>query len=392
MKNRVTVLPVLFSTMLVSACQGNKAPSAFKNSPFAEQFPKNGVYENKDALPLLPLIRGAKENLSIEIYQMTNAAVQSEIISAARRGVEVTVIAESNTADSNCDAFSWKQTGRCEDRGFKARLAEAGVKVTYFDKSLCGRNSSYCFQHGKSVIADNKVALISTGNFSNTSLCVSHSGTCNRDLSVVTDDSDVVRALSMIHKADSRGQQISIQNVIDTVSKGKLTVSPVSRPALVDFIESATQEVQIQNQYLKDPVINEALKKVASRGVDVNVTLSSLCSFGAPSDYTLNSIRPIFSAFEASGIQLKMFTRLNKLNGRPSYMHSKAIVVDKNKGWVGSVNGSTTSTTLNREFGVFIESPEQVRSLYEVLQSDFLSSHNEDWRENVDCVKESQML
>ena len=81
----------------------------------------------------------------------------------------------------------------------------------------------------------------------------------------------------------------------------------------------------------------------------------------------------------------RTFTRLQTVGGKPGYLHAKAMVVDGERAWVGSVNGSTAATSANREFGVFFSEPSQVAALEASLEADFADEGSESWQESLAC-------
>lgn len=175
---------------------------------------------------------------------------------------------------------------------------------------------------------------------------------CNRDYSVVTYDSEIVSRLSDIFQADFDGKPWNVSEALESPGGEKITVSHNSRENLIKFIDSAASTLRIQNQYLKEPDLNAAILRAAERGVVVEITLSSVCIFGAPSQKALAAASQIFKEFDDAGVSLSMFTRLNRIGNKPGYMHAKVIIVDDKSAWVGSNNGSTKAMNFNREFGI----------------------------------------
>ena len=74
-------------------------------------------------------------------------------------------------------------------------LKNQDLGVYFFNKNICKGN---CYQHGKLILADGKKALISTGNFSESSLCRNRKfikKICHRDFSITSDDPKVIKSL-----------------------------------------------------------------------------------------------------------------------------------------------------------------------------------------------------
>jgi phosphatidylserine/phosphatidylglycerophosphate/cardiolipin synthase-like enzyme len=151
------------------------------------------------------------------------------------------------------------------------------------------------------------------------------------------------------------------------------------------MIRSAKTRLQIENQYLRHPQLNEAIFEAAKRGVRVEIVLANLCEFGTPNAAESQQITALFMPFDTSGAKVRMFTPSVTVKGKPGYMHAKVIVADEVRAWVGSVNGSTSAVDRNREFGVFINDKKNVSRLSSILESDFAAS--QPWTLNLKCPK-----
>ena len=195
----------------------------------------------------------------------------------------------------------------------------------------------------------------------------------------------MVKVLSTVFENDLKGSSYNLEAILNSSNAQKLTISPFSLAPLVQFINSAKKTIQIQNQYLKDPTMNAAIMKAAKRGVNVYVMVSSACSFGRPKPSMVTQWNAQFGEFDQAGIHTKIFTRNILVSGVHGYLHAKAILVDSNRAWVGSVNGSTMSLSNNREFGIFLDDPTEVNKLSTFLYSDFTNPNAESWQDSLLC-------
>ena len=360
-----------------------------------------GFYKNDEGTPLLEMINGAESQIDIEIYEMTNKRFRTAIRQALKRGIKIRIVMEPNPVGGKCPVFeaaAAKEDATCKDlRSLVKEVKAKRGQVVAFDKEeLCGVDrttagkSPNCFEHGKIVVKDRAVALISSGNFNSTNLCDKSESpaTCNRDYTVVTDDAEVVNGLEQIVTSDLKATRYNLAEIVRGTLAEKLTVSPLSLQPLVDFIATAQESVEVENQYLNDPTLNEALVTAARRGVKVSVMVSSACAFGKPSQYERNKVTKIYSKFDEVGVRSRFFTRKMKVAGVAGYLHAKAIVVDSRRAWVGSVNGSTTALTLNREFGLFFDKQDWVSKLSATINQDLDASGAESWEESLDCQKD----
>ena len=62
-------------------------------------------------------------------------------------------------------------------------------------------------------------------------------------------------------------------------------------------------------------------------------------------------------------LSLKFLPSKFRVKDKPGYLHSKAIIVDSDHAWVGSVNGSNSAFNVNREFGIFVDDVREVKKL-----------------------------
>jgi cardiolipin synthase len=368
--------------------------------------PTSGLYLNSEGSPLFPLIESAHTSLDIEIYTMTDKALRGELRSAITRGVKIRVIKDPSPVEEKCDLFfgsdskpetSSDLSADCVDqRKLVTQIKAAnGEFVPYNKSALCpnggGNNGTSCFEHGKIVIADQQTLLVSTGNFDSDNLCIASESPsqCNRDWTLINTDETTVQTVEKIFSTDLLGNSYDVKSIIPDSLENVLTVSPFSLSPLVAFIESANESIDIETQYLKDPDINNALIAAAKKGRKVSVTVASIAAFGTPRPSDKSQTESTYGAFDAAGISSMMFDRSDLINGVPGYMHAKAIVVDGTRAWVGSANGSTTSLTQNREYGLFFDDSSMVEKLLTVIREDHSNPASETWQESLACKMDS---
>ncbi len=357
-----------------------------------------GLFDNSKGSPVLKLINGAKKTLDLEIYEMDDPKVIAAIRAALKRGVHVRIVKEPVPVGASCRVFEEKKDAGvpCADQQQLVEdVTEAGGEyVPFLKDSLCfdeGRQN--CLQHGKLLIADSKYALVSSGNLNTSSLCDLDHGpnACNRDYSFITNNASDIQAFTTIVTRDIAGKYYDVSEVLGEAVQKRISVGPNSLQPLVTLIRSAKRTIQLQNQYLKDPSLNKALVDAARKGVKVEVSLASACSFGKPKPNDVKKLTAIFTEFDNAGIKTSMFTKNIKLNGKNGYLHAKAIIVDGKKAWMGSVNGSTQAATMNREFGVFFETPSEVTELSEIMNQDFYHPKSESWSDSLECAENKHL-
>lgn len=385
-----------------SDSDGTSTPD-WKNSAVA------GVYSNSDTPTIPQFIRLARTSVDIEIYEMSDPEVRSALYDVMAKDVRVRVIKEPKALGEKCDVFSdsaapKKKAGKkkmsekaaadcAEQRALVIAIrAKGGAFVPFAKKQLCGRvkAASRCFEHGKMILVDtDRMALISTGNFSATNLCDlgAKPSRCNRDYSYITRDTRITSSLHEIFEKDLLGKRYDLASIVGKPEvAARLTVSPYSREPLFAFLRSAKKSIQFQTQYLyANSELPDVLIAKAKEGVTVEVQLADVCSFGKPTETKAYENYLVFSAMESAGIKLRMFNKTHKINGKPGYLHAKAIVVDGTRAWVGSVNGSATSIDQNREFGLFFTHPVRVEMLSTLMRRDIEEPTAQTWRDSLNC-------
>jgi len=384
-----------------------------------------------DGSPLLSLIAQANHTIDIEIYTMKDPAVAAAIKEAINvKHVTVRVIQTPNPVEDPCPVFeanSGKTTSDCADlRTLVDFVKSKGGQYVPFSFDLCGAgsgsvddsadssnspaNPKTCYQHGKIIVVDGytnestRAAMISTGNFDPTNLCdlAANPDSCNRDFSVKTTDSSVISALEKTFEQDLLAKPYDLQSILNTSGtlnwpamsgQSRLTASPHSLTPTLKFISSATKSLQIENQYLEDPAMNDAIMAIAKKGIPVYVMVASATSFGR-----LNPVKDkskaqkwtsTFQAFDAAGVHTMIFDDEMKVGTKPGYLHAKVILVDGKYAWVGSVNGSAESLNENREFGIFSDDTAFVNKLSSALYADFKNPSAETWQQSLTCTKDA---
>lgn len=419
-----TILAVLLTVQIfgvqsarqnkLNATEKSQTKVAAQNQPNAtEQGPQEtdsdkwakleGFHENSEDAPVFQVLALAKKSIDMEIYTMTDPDVLAMIREAINRKpkpIRVRIIKDPSPIGEFCNLFkpiSLEDTEECQDQKNlveEIRASPGGKFVPFNKKELCkgftkrGRPRN-CFQHGKLIIVDGKHALISTGNFNSTDLCnlKQDPDVCNRDFSYITSDPEVVKILTKIFENDLIGKWYDLRPYLTEKVSEKLTISGYSLDTLIGFINRAKKSIRIANQYLKEKTINELLKEKAVENIKIQVMVSSLCSFGKPRKS--RSVIDLFRGFDDAGIPVRMFTSSMKIKEKPGYMHAKAIVIDDEYAWIGSINFSESGVSSNREFGIFFNKPSDVKRLINILDADYSDPQSETWEESLECLKDT---
>jgi cardiolipin synthase C len=154
---------------------------------------------------------------------------------------------------------------------------------------------------------------------------------------------------------------------------------------------SATRELLIVNAYIiPDQRAIDNLKALKARGVDIRILTNSLASHDVPA---VNSHykawrKPLREA--SNGLyEMRHDAAIQPLVAdtpptRAGFMglHSKGMVVDRQRVYIGSMNFDPRSATLNSEMGVIIESPGLAEALARLIERDLQPANS--WRIEID--------
>jgi cardiolipin synthase A/B len=142
---------------------------------------------------------------------------------------------------------------------------------------------------------------------------------------------------------------------------------------MAQFIDTATERLDVQHPKYVDAGILERLAAAADRGVKVHV----LC--GGKHGISEWDILDTFASLRT----LKRFgVRVHKQKNLR--VHAKLIVVDNAHTLVGSMNSDRSAFDLRRELGIMTNDPVIVGRLTEVFDSDWDLSHHYEAQDPLD--------
>lgn len=271
--------------------------------------------------PYLDVITGAQRSLRIMVYEFTSASIREAVRARAATGVEVRVILDRTQQSDNQETFDV--------------LTAAGAKVQWSDPG-------FTYTHAKFLVADDAVALVSTGNLDH----YMHSG---RNFGAVDRDLGDVRTLAKLFDAD-------FAHVAPVIGCTRLVLSPDNaKERHLELINSATTSLTIESMQFSDRDIRDAVLARFRAGVDVRVLLAS------PSWVSANGSAGAW--LNANGIPARW-------RSSPA-LHVKALVIDGNAAFLGSENLSWTSLTKNREVGLVSTEADDVALISGTFEQDW---------------------
>jgi cardiolipin synthase len=276
--------------------------------------------------PILSRIKTASTSIDLVIYELTDQQVEDSLAAAHSRGVAVRVLLNGglygNGSKKNQNAYDY--------------LHSKGVPVEWSP-------SYFALTHQKTLIIDNKEALIMTFN-----MTPKYYPT-GRDFIVVDPDPSDVAAIEKAFTNDWSGIQDKATNGDD------LVWSPGSKGILLAMINASKTSLRIYNEELQDQDVVDALAAAAGRGVSVELLMTDSKQWHAG-----------YAKIIAAGGEVHTFAPT-----APLYIHAKMIIADGTQAFVGSENFSTNSMQNNRELGLFISTPGAITSLVSTFATDW---------------------
>jgi cardiolipin synthase A/B len=277
------------------------------------------------AEPFVAVIESATRSLRVMVYQMGYGPILDGLEAKARAGVKVRVILDL--------------AQRSVNQKYMDRLTAAGAEVLWSDPQ-------FTYMHAKMIVADEREAVISTGNYHESFIAK------ERNFAVRDRDAADLEVLVRLFDAD-------FTRAAPNLSCTRLLVSPVNgRERLLALIKSAKREIAVESMQLAERDVRSALAERKAAGVDVRVLLAD------PSWIDANSDAATFLA--ESSIPARHLKS-------PS-VHAKALVVDAERAYVGSLNFSWTSLSKNREIGLIVDEPANVAKVRATFEKDWTAA------------------
>jgi len=315
-------------------------------------------------------IRGANENILLNVYEFTDPGLAGLLCDAGKRGVSVSVLLEGGPV------------GGIPPEEFPViySLTQSGADVREME-GTGEDHAPYRYDHAKYLVIDNCRIFLTTENFKEHSF--PHAGYAgNRGWGVLLSSPDLATYFTQVFLDDYDGPGVAMSDgrpgaaetpVIDTyqpvfgpASFFGADVTPVFSPdtslLIADLINQSRSRVWIEQAYITEypkngtnPFLAAAIQ-AARRGVDVRILLDG---------YYYN--------IEGDNDNDEMVTRLKTLAGRENIslqaqvlypektgllkVHTKGVIAD-DQVLVSSMNWNENSACFNREAGVIIQSRE----------------------------------
>jgi len=271
--------------------------------------------------PYVDALATATKKIRVEIYEMGYGGILDALKAKAQAGVKVEVILDQSKKSVNQKYFD--------------QLTAAGAECKWSDPK-------FTYQHAKFFVVDDSVAVISTGNYSYT-----YSISLERNFAVTDRDPADLADLIALFDADWHG-------VTPALSCTRLVISPINaKQRILDVIASATTTLTIESMQFAETNVRAAVAARVAAGVQVRVMIADVGFVSANADAA---------------------AYLKSLGLEPRYiphLHTKVIVADGARAYVGSENLSYTSLTKNREVGVITYDASSIAPLSSTFETDW---------------------
>ena len=283
--------------------------------------------------PIYDFISVAGKTVDMTMYQLSDPKAQDALRTAAKRGVRVRVLLDSDPEGGGGKTVNQAAYNDLKANGVDVRWAWSGT-----------------LWHQKSVIRDGDAAAVMTCNLYAPYYPIV------RDYAVITDNSATASGMEATFNNDwNKTKSPPTKGVVPKGSE--LIWSPGAQPGLINLINSARPGTTLyaEDEQLDSQPIEQAFIAAAKRGVTVDLTMTYSSSYVEG-----------FKTLAAGGVHVSLYQP-----NAPIYIHAKAISVNNDTVYVGSSNFTTAMTDQNRNVGIITTDPEVVRGITSTMASDF---------------------
>ena len=267
------------------------------------------------------------------MYALSDPNADAALIAAAKRGVAVRVLFDSDPIGGGGQAVNQPAYDDLQANGVNVAWAWPGV-----------------LWHQKSIVRDGNTVAIMTFNLYAPDYPVL------RDFAVITDNPATVSGIEATFEADFTNTSIPPTDGVVPIGS-ELIWFPGAQSGLVDLIDSARPGTTLyaETEQLDSTPIEQALVAAALRGVTVNLTMTYSSSYVDG-----------FDTLVGGGVHVSLYQA-----NAPLYIQAKAISVNDHTVYVGSSNFTTEMTNDDRNVGIVTANPTIVRSVTSTMASDF---------------------
>lgn len=305
-------------------------PPAFQGRAAVLVQPDDGVQ------PVVELIGTARQAIAIKQFTFTHPALLDAVLVAKQSGIAVRVMLNPHRSSGD----------RANDAAFE-RLKAGGIDIEW-------SNPRFAVTHEKSMVIDDRVALIATFNF-----CEKYFSQ-TRDYGLIIEDQRVITEILACFHADWSRETFHPQ-----AESALLWSNSNSRRLMSNFIDSARERLDVQHPKFVDATILDRLVQARSRGVHIRVLCGGRHGI---------SEWDVLDTFASLRTLQRLDVRVHKQKNLR--LHAKLLLADHKRALVGSMNIDRSAFDLRRELGLILSNPETVRSLEKAFERDWAESHH----------------
>jgi phosphatidylserine/phosphatidylglycerophosphate/cardiolipin synthase-like enzyme len=283
---------------------------------------------------VLELIHGARQSLRVKMFALSDPRILRALIRAHGRGVNTRIMLNPS-----------RRSGEIQNTGSRSVLRNAGIDVL-------DSNPAFEVTHEKSMISDDRVALIGSANWEPDNFQKT------RDYCIITRATAEVREVVDCFEADWS------RRPFEPPKSSDLIWSPgLARLQIGEFIDSAKNTLYVQNERYQDAIIVEHLVRAKLRGVKIHI-------MARPS----HSLRPDKLVEGVGNLRIlrDVGIGIRKIHGLR--LHAKTLLADRSRAIVGSINLAPGSFDKRRELAIQVKDADIVNRLSAVVREDWKKS------------------
>lgn len=320
---------------------------------------------------VINLIKNAKTEIQVENFLITNTQIADELVSAAKRGVEVKVISGpfGITTESVSEFINIYKIRRY--------LKANGIKIINYNLDLL-KDKFFKIDHVKILIVDEKKAWIGgmcwTADLKqNHDVGVEILGPAAGDLKKLFDDAwrdssghkTAPKVPATIAQNETKEDYLPEEAEIRVVSTDGKHAD--IKKIIMKNIDSAKSEILVELLTFNDEDIINALILAKLRGVNIRILLDPAnYAFGAPNKLSAWKLQKF-------GIPVRFY---NTDRSKEELMHSKIGIFDGDTTILGSANWTKGSLQYYHEMDVEIKNKMLAESFTEMFEKDWENSRN----------------
>ncbi|MBM4387477.1 MAG: hypothetical protein FJ088_07030 [Deltaproteobacteria bacterium] len=271
---------------------------------------------------LLNLIEQSKTSIRLVMYQLSVNELEDAFVSAKKRGVDVKAILDQGQ-EVNKSAYN--------------KFISAGIEVKW-------SSAQFPYMHQKSMIVDNNKVVVMSQNMNSFSM------SSERNYGVIDFNPVHISEIEHVFNADWNGEPVNLPPTTD------LVLSPInSKQKLLAMINGAKTKLDFEEMQFGDVAFQDAVVAKKEAGVSVRILLAS--------PYWIGANMESGKLLKSKGIPVRYLVKPG--------IHSKLIVADGEKAFIGSTNLSYTSISKNRELGLIYSDKDMLNKINSRFEEDW---------------------